>query len=176
MSPLDPERIISILKEFANSRRKPLQILLIGGLALYFYGMRDRATLDIDAEVKGDLEDLFHFLKSHQVPADLSENISGWSVVAMPPGYRERAQSVYEDSRLKIKVLSPLDFIMAKLRRFTEVDIADALCVTKKYNVHSEEVRKMSEQVIQNSPKDTALFLFRDNVGQFIKMIRRNEV
>ena len=175
MSQLNPEGIIPLLKEFTQARKRSLQIILIGGLALHFYGRLDRITVDVDAEVKGDLEGLFHFLKAHHVPADLSENISGWSVIAMPSGYQERAVTVYEDSLLVIKTLAPLDFIIAKLRRFTEEDIEDALFVARKYGIHSEDLRQLTEQVIKSSIQDTALFLFRNNVQQFLDMIRETD-
>lgn len=175
MSQLNPEGIIPLLKEFTQTRKRPLQIILIGGLALHFYGRLNRITVDVDAEVKGDLEDLFHFLKAHHVPADLSENISGWSVIAMPSGYRERAMTVYQDSLLEIKVLSPIDFIIAKLRRFTEEDIEDALFVARKYGIHSEDLQQLTEQVIKSSIKDTALILFRNNVQQFLEMMRERD-
>ena len=162
------EKIIGLLKEFAWQRKSNLQITLLGALALHYYGMKDRATADIDAEVKGDVEGLFNFLKSHNIPADLGENISGWSVIAMPPDYEERVIEIYKDEFLRISVLHPLDFIIAKLRRFTEEDIGDAIFVARRYKIGAEEIEKKAEESIRNSPKDTALFIFRKNISIFI--------
>ena len=175
MSPLSPDIVLSLLSEFTRTRKNPLQVLLVGGLALHFYGMPDRATMDVDAEVKTGIEDLFHFLKSRHVPADLSENFSGWSVIAMPPGYRERSLTVLQKNLLEIKVLSPADFIIAKLRRFSEIDIQDALFVAKKYKISPEAVHQTADSAIQHSVKDTALFLFKKNVGQFLKIMSKSE-
>lgn len=173
MSQIDLDRVIALLKEFAHHKKERLRLILVGALALQHYGLRDRATFDLDAEVSGDLEGLFQFLKEHQIPADLGEDISGWSVIAMPPGYRDRAVSLYEDAHLEVKALSPLDLIIAKLRRFTEEDIQDALFVAGKYNIGVADIERAAEEAIQSSAKDTALFLFRRNVQLFVEKIAR---
>jgi len=46
--------------------------------------------MDLNGELIGELEPLLEFLRGNHVPADLGENISWWSVVAMPLGYRDR--------------------------------------------------------------------------------------
>lgn len=171
MSAIDLESIFELLKTHALAEKKPLQLILLGGLALHYYGMEDRSTIDIDAEIKGDLTTLFHFFKAKNIPADLSENISGWSVIAMPPGYRDRAIEIYQSDFLKVRVLDPIDFVIAKLRRFTEEDIEDALFVVKKYQIQSDQIARAAEAAIQHSIKDTMLFLFEKNVALFLKMI-----
>ena len=168
------EAVIAHLKEFAWGERKSLEIILIGGIAIQYYGMKDRATIDIDAEIKGNVEGLFNFLKARDIPSDIGENISGWSVIGMPEGYKERAIEIYRDEFLTIKVLLPLDFVIAKLRRFSEEDINDALFVVRRYDISPSEIKEMAEEAIKNSPKDTALFQFRRNVDIFISMIQNN--
>lgn len=163
------EKTLTLLKEFTKESRRPLSLILLGGLALHTYGATDRVTGDLDAEAKGDLEGLARFLNARGIPADLGENISGWSVIAMPPGYRDRAVPVYEDPLLVVKALSPLDFIVSKLRRFTEEDIQDALFIAEKYRVRPGDIERLSEAAVQNSTKDTALFLFRKNVRLFLQ-------
>lgn len=174
MSQLNLEKIISLLKEFTHDQKSELEIILIGGLALAYYGMEDRATIDIDAEIKGDVDSLFNFLKSKNIPSDIGEDMSGWSVIAMPSGYRERALTVEKDELLTVKILSPLDFIVAKLRRFTEEDLEDALFVAKRFDIKPEDVQKAADSAIKNSPKDTALFVFRGNIELFIKRMQTN--
>ena len=168
MSQVELKRVIELLKEFTRADKNRLQVILLGGLALQYYGMKNRATVDIDAEVRGDIEGVFNFLRSNNIPADIGENVSGWSVVGMPPGYRERVIGIYNDELLQVNVLHPLDFVIAKLRRFTEEDIEDALFVVKKYNIRGEEIETLAETAIQNSPKDTALFVFRRNIDIFV--------
>lgn len=66
---------------------------------------------------------------------------------------------------------NPFDFIIAKLRRFTEEDIGDAIFVARRYKIEAEEIEKKAEESIRNSPKDTALFIFRKNIAIFISKI-----
>lgn len=169
MSRLELDHIIELLRNFARENKSALDVLLVGGLALHHYGMKERSTVDLDAEVRGDIEGLFAYLKSHRIPSDLGENFSGWSVIAMPPGYRERAVLIHQEPRLTLKVLNPVDFIHAKLRRFTEEDIQDALFVTKKFKIAAKEIELAVDEAIKNSPKDTAIFFFKNNVKIFLK-------
>ncbi|MEW6324208.1 MAG: DUF6036 family nucleotidyltransferase [Nitrospirota bacterium] len=171
--PVALDRVIALLKDFVRDRQRPLEILLAGGLALQHYGMQNRITVDVDAEVRGDLEGLLNFLRAHQVPADLGENISGWSVVAMPPGYRDRAVTIHQDALLTIKALAPTDLVIAKLRRFTEEDIEDALFVATKHKITVQDVEQAAEEAVRHSIKDTALFLFQGNVRLFIERMRK---
>lgn len=171
MSQLKLEDIIEILKEFSCANN-PLEIILLGGLSMQYYGLVERTTVDLDGEVKGNVDALFHFLKEKNIPSDIGEDISGWSVIAMPSGYRERAIKIYSDDKLTIKVLNPVDFIVAKLRRFTEVDLNDALFVAKRFNVKPEDISKGVEDAIKNSPKDTSLFTFRKYLAVFIDKFR----
>lgn len=168
MSHVEIKKIVELLKEFAATRKGKLRVTLLGGLALQYYGMQDRATIDVDAEIRGDMEGLFNFLKSKNIPADFGEDISRWSIITMPPGYGERTIEIYRDDFLVISVLHPLDFIISKLRRFTEEDIEDALFVARKFNVQAEEIKKSAEEAILHSAKDTSLFIFRKNIDIFI--------
>jgi hypothetical protein len=167
LSQVDLKSVITLLKQHTAEEQKPLKVTLIGGLALHYYGMEERSTFDVDAEIVGDLEALFHFLKASNIPADLSENISGWSVIAMPPGYRDRTVKIHQSGQLEVQVLDPKDFVIAKLRRFTEEDIGDALFVVKKYQIKPEEIALSAEAATQHSVKDTMLFLFKKNVEIF---------
>lgn len=144
-----------------------MDLLLVGGLAVQAYGEVQRATQDVDAEVVGDLEGLVRFFRSHEIPADLGEDLSRWSVVGMPPGYRERATVLLEQPGLRIRVLHPADFIIAKLRRGTEEDLEDAALVAGRFGVTAEAVGAAARAAVRASPKDSAIFLFRTTVEQF---------
>ncbi len=176
MENLDIETIKEILREFVRDTGKKLELILIGGLALQIYGLKDRATVDIDAEVeKGDVFELYNFLKKKRIPADLSENISGWSVVAMPEGYRERAKIVIQDKNLILKILDPYDFVIAKLRRGTQEDLEDALFVAKKFNLNPEKILEHGKLAIRSSIKDTALFNFKNRLKLFVEELKEEE-
>ncbi len=175
MSQVDLKSVIELLKQYTSEEHKSLKVTLLGGLALHYYGMKGRSTIDIDAEIEGDLEALFYFLKSRNIPSDLSENISGWSVIAMPPGYQDRAMKIHQSAQLEVRVLDPKDFVIAKLRRFTEEDIEDALFVVKKYQIKPGEISLSAEAATQSSIKDTMLFLFKKNVDIFLEKVKKME-
>jgi hypothetical protein len=144
-----------------------VDLLLVGGLALQAYGYADRTTQDVDGELVGDIEPLVQFLREHQLPADLGENMSGWSVVAMPPGYRDRVSVLLEKPGLRLRLLHPTDFVIAKLRRGTDLDLEDAEYVARRFRVSAQAVRDAAEAAIAASPQDTAIFLFRKTVELF---------
>ncbi|MBI5410372.1 MAG: hypothetical protein HZA21_00100 [Nitrospirae bacterium] len=165
--PITTDRLGALLREYVRDTGATIDLLLVGGLALQAYGLVERATQDIDGELIGDPEPLAQYLRGHQIPADLGENMSGWSVVAMPPGYRDRASVFLEEPGLRMRLLSPADFIIAKLRRGAELDLEDALYVARRFGVTTTAVQNAAEAAIGASPKDTALFAFRKIVQLF---------
>lgn len=167
MPPITAERLASLLAEYVRQTGASVDILLVGGLALQAYGYADRSTQDVDGEMVGNLEPLAEFLRRQGVPADLGENMSGWSVVAMPPGYRERASVWLEQPGLRLRLLHPTDFIIAKLRRGTDLDLEDAGYVARRFGVTAQTVQDAAGAAIAASPKDTAQFLFRKTVELF---------
>ena len=171
MSPINLDAVKNLLREYVTQSQQAVELILIGGLALQAYGVHDRVTVDVDGELAGELEPLLEFLRSRQVPADLGENISGWSVVAMPPGYRDRTAVWYEDGKLRIRLLHPVDFVIAKLRRGTEQDLEDAQEVAIRFYLSSADIQVAADSSIQASPKDTALFTFRKTVAIFCQRI-----
>lgn len=154
--------IISVFKDIARQIGEPIEVIIVGAQALPYYGVNLRATMDIDAEVvKGNLEEIYIALKERGIVSDLSENVSGWSIISLPKGYRDRAITIYMDDQLKISVLNPYDFIIMKLRRGTEQDIEDCLNVALAQKLSLDELDMYFENAIKNSVKDTALFNFR---------------
>lgn len=167
MSTLTADQVITLLTDYTRQTGVPVDVLLVGALALQAYGYQNRLTRDVDAEVVGSVEALAEFFSQHHIPADLTENFSGWSIVAMPPGYRERATDLVHHSHLRVRLLAPLDFIIAKLRRGTDLDLDDAGFVAKRFGITDEQVRGGGEAALAASPQDTALFLFRKTVELF---------
>ena len=167
-SQVDLKNVLALLKEFKQKKGRKVELILLGGLALHHYGMKGRATIDVDAEVKGDLQALMSFFQSKGIPSDLGEDISRWSLVSLPEGYRKRSLTIYKDHALCVKVLHPVDLVISKLRRFTDEDIEDALFVAKKFNVSAKQLESAKNKVLARSPKDTILFRFKKNVDFFI--------
>lgn len=71
----------------------------------------------------------------------------------------------------RVKVLHPLDFVVAKLRRATEEDLEDAAFMVKQFGLKFDEIIETAEEAIRNSPKDTALFIFKKNVALFLNRV-----
>ncbi len=148
-----------------------LHLILVGGLALQAYGYSDRVTVDIDGELVGEFEPLLEFLHKKQIPADLSENFSGWSIVAMPPGYRNRSSIWHKEAGICLRLLDPVDFIVSKLRRGTDQDLEDAHYVARHFGIDKTSIRTAAETAITASPKDTAIYLFKKAVENFLRQL-----
>lgn len=173
LSLINLDAVKGLLDEYVRQTHRSLDLILIGGLALQAYGVHERVTVDVDGELAGELEPLLEFLRARQVPADLGENISGWSVVAMPPGYRDRTSVWHEDGKLRIRLLDPVDFVIAKLRRGTEQDLDDAQEVVVRFHMPPADIQVAADSAMQASPKDTALFTFRKTVDLFCQRISK---
>jgi hypothetical protein len=171
LSALTAEQVIELLENYTRETGNSVELLLVGALALQAYGYQDRLTRDVDAEVVGSIDQLTEFLRQHSVPADLTTNFSGWSVVSMPPGYRDRATSLVNRTNLRVRLLAPIDFVISKLRRGTDLDLDDAAFVANRYHLTSDQVRTAAAAALAASPKDTALFLFQKTVELFCKSL-----
>lgn len=171
MSALTAENVIELLTNYTRQTGASIEVLLVGALALQAYGYHDRLTRDMDAEVVGSIEALTEFLSRHDIPADLTANFSGWSVVAMPPGYRDRATDLVHQSNLRVRLLSPIDFVISKLRRGTDLDLEDATFVVRRFHLTPDQVRTTAAAALAASPQDTALFLFRKTVDLFCQSL-----
>jgi hypothetical protein len=171
LSALTASRVIALLSEYTKQSGASLDVLLVGALALQAYGYEDRLTRDVDAEVEGSVEELAEFFNRHQVSADLTANFSGWSVVAMPPGYRDRASDLVNQSKLRVRLLAPIDFVIAKLRRGTDLDFDDATFIVKRFGLTVDQIRASAGAALAASPQDTALFLFRKTVDLFCQSL-----
>lgn len=106
---------------------KNLKIILCGGLATIAYGMPKRATLDIDADIDTDFEVIEKLKKNIKFPAEFTSDISRWSMIDIPHGYRRRVISYnpVKTKNIRVFLLSPLDLIISKLRVFRDKDIED---------------------------------------------------
>jgi hypothetical protein len=72
-----------------------------------------------------------------------------------------------EDSGVRLRLLHPVDFVIAKLRRGTEIDIEDAIYVARRFGITPQAVQDAAEAAVSASPRDTVIFLFRKTVEVF---------
>jgi hypothetical protein len=170
---ISSEEIIQLLEQFVQESHQSLDILLVGALALQAYGYHDRYTHDVDAELAGPLDALARFFDARHIPADLTQDMGGWSVVAMPPGYKERTSDLVTRDNLRVRLLAPVDFIIAKLRRGTDLDHEDAMFVAKRFGLSATAVRDAAAAAVAASRQDTALFLFNKTVDLFCRNLER---
>jgi len=66
-----------------------------------------------------------------------------------------------------VRLLAPVDFVISKLRRGTDLDLDDAGFVAKRFLLTSDQIRTAAAAALAASPKDTALFLFNKTVDLF---------
>ena len=171
MSALNADYVIELLTNYTRETGATVDVLLVGAMALQAYGYQDRLTRDVDAEVVGSVKALAEFFSRHQIPADLTSNFSGWSIVAMPPGYRDRATDLVHHSKLRVRLLAPIDCVIAKLRRGTDLDLDDATFVAKRFHLTPDQIRAAAAAALAASPQDTALFLFQKTVDLFCQSL-----
>lgn len=163
---------ISLIEDFLKEKNKSAEIILIGGLAMSFYGS-PRYTIDIDGEINCDeglYDELTEYLRKKKINFNLSENISAWGVVPLPEGYRKRASVVYRGKGLVIKILEPVDFVFSKLLRGTEEDLRDILDVIKKYNISSNEL--LEREKLIKYPKDLETFFFKKKFQHLLGLLK----
>lgn len=149
-----------------------LKVIICGGLAVMAYGMTERATLDIDAEVDADFKIIEKLKKNIKLPAELTSDISRWSLIDIPKGYRKRAipLNIVKTKYIKVFVLSPLDLIISKLRVFRDRDIEDAAFLVKRFKIKKADILKASRQAIKSSPPSTELLRFKKTIEHFLKL------
>ncbi|MBA3754049.1 MAG: hypothetical protein H0X01_07940 [Nitrospira sp.] len=171
MPTITADRLIVLLEQFVRSTGQPVDLLLIGALAMQCYGARDRFTNDVDGELAGSLAPLVTFLANEGIPADLTQDISGWSVVAMPPGYRDRATDLLNHPNLRIRLLDPVDFVIAKLRRGIELYLDEAMYIVRRFQIPTSGIELSADAAIAASPQDTTLFLVQKTVELFCRQL-----
>lgn len=162
------DKVLRLLKRYAANQEGSVRVLLLGALALEHYGYA-RGTADVEAETTAThVEPLIEFFAEQKTPADISSDVSRWSVISIPPGYRRRARTVLRDEDLHVQVLAPLDLVISKLRRFTEEDVQDARFLVKRFGLTPDQIRSHAQQAIKASPRDNMLLVFKRNVEIFL--------
>lgn len=166
------EFYIEKIEKFTRKKKKRIELLLIGGLAMSFYGI-PRFTLDIDAEINCKDEFYFEFLeylKKEKFAFNISDNINAWGIVPLPEGYRKRAKIVYESKYLIIKTLEVTDFIFSKLLRGTEEDFKDIIEVIKRYQIPKENLER--RQRLIHFPKDPETLFFKRKFSHLLDLLK----
>ena len=162
---------IDKIEAFAKSKKESIGLLVVGGLAMDFYGI-PRYTIDIDAEIKCSNKiyfELIEYLRKENISFNIGENISRWGIIPLPTNYMERAKNVYQSEYLTILILDPVDFVYSKLLRGTEEDFNDAAAVIRKYNITKDSLIER-ERLVQ-FPKDTETLFFKKKLQHLLELI-----
>ena len=162
---------IDKIEAFAKSKKESIRLLVVGGLAMDFYGI-PRYTIDIDAEIKCSNKiyfELIEYLRKENISFNIGENISRWGIIPLPTNYMERAKNVYQSEYLTILILDPVDFVYSKLLRGTEEDCNDAAAVIRKYNITKDSLIER-ERLVQ-FPKDTETLFFKKKLQHLLELI-----
>lgn len=168
------KKLIDILQKKFN---KKIDIILIGGQALPYYSIF-RTTKDLDFEINNlDMEDfviLEDALDKEDIHADFAEDISTFGFIPLPEGYKQRAIIVYEDKKITVKVLEPVDYIISKLFRGAKEDEEDIKNVIKSKNIKIETVENRINQI--KFLKDTETFNFLKRTKLFLNELKKLEL
>lgn len=165
------KKLIEIIKNVAGDR--PVEVILVGRSAMPFYGII-QGTQDIDFEIRGLDDNQFARLKElldkEQIIADFGEDVSRWSIIPLPEGYRERARIVLEDENVKVKILDPVDFIISKLRRGTAEDEEDAFELCRIKGIKASDIEGAMKMI--NIPRELESFYFLKRMERFLKKLK----
>jgi hypothetical protein len=128
--PLKTLRIM--LREAAPKLDRPVEVILIGGVAVLLSGAVKRVTFDIDilASTVRALQPIGVLRFPIQPVAD--------SFLCLHPEYRKSCSYVRQLSfppKIRVYRLSPLDLAISKLSRFQQVDIEDIEAILKKEKI-----------------------------------------
>ncbi len=173
------DRLKAVIRKLDTAAKKvgikKLKVIICGGLAVIAYGKADRATLDIDAEVDADFNVIEKLKRNLKFPAELTTDISRWSMVDIPPGYRDRVihLDIVKTKHIDVFLLAPIDLIISKLRVFRDTDFEDAIFLVKKFKIKKSGIIRASKEAIASSPPSTELLRFKKTVQHFIKLAYR---
>ena len=163
------EAIDKLILAIETATDRPVEIILLGGLAMMLYGLK-RKTRDLDAEIsKVTGRELTRILRYLDIPADLSSDVSHWGMIDLPPGYRKRSKRIQRRGKITVRVLSPLDLAMSKLRVMRESDIQDALYLIRQFKISRLQIRRAINRMIKISIPSTDLFFFQKFMDEFLK-------
>ena len=170
MTRRDIERFFAALSKYW---RTPLDALVIGGAAAVIAG-GTRPTIDVDFEAtlrdprRPEDRDLLAGAMTRAeaasgVTAQFSEDISGWSEIAMPP-YRGTASRWRQFGSITVRILEPSLYVLTKLRRGTADDLTDLLLVAKSSRLGWRRLAATCGEAVRLSPRSTVL-------GPFVKRV-----
>lgn len=171
--------IDSFFKELDREFRRPLTVLITGAVAGFIMG-HIRPSDDIDFEVdlpEGEAtadvkQALAAAIKSVsqklQMPAQYTENIAGWSQIALMD-YKRTALPYKKIGNINIKFLAPEYWAIGKFTRYLPLDRKDLIGVLKATNGDATELITVLAKALRSSPLSDRSLEFKNHVVDFLK-------
>ncbi len=169
MNKAQVERYFKILGDIYP---KKCRIILTGAAAGALYG-RVRATMDVDFAAQA--EDWGRFSKAIDeasrrtgIAAQYAEDIDRWSSITLMD-YDKHTYLHRRFGLVQLRLMEPSYWAIGKLSRYLDPDIQDLVKVFKKTKTRWQDVACIAGKALRQSPKSTALFLFRRQTEDFLR-------
>jgi hypothetical protein len=160
-----------IEQQLVNKQRiEPIRVYIFGGVAVHFYTSA-RTSKDVDAviipqdiekEVDLDIVGLYQDGEDEHV-ITLDKNFN--TAQLLHPDYQKNAIKFYDiGAKVQLFIPTPIDLIISKIERFSEVDKTDIQALIKKMRISLDEFDEKIEDAIDyhaNSDK------FRDKMEKY---------
>lgn len=171
--------IDNFFEELGKIFAEPLHILITGAVAGFIMG-HIRPSDDIDFEVrlqneaadervKEALETAIKIVSQKlQMPAQYTENIAGWSQIALLD-YRDHALPYKRIGSIDIKFMAPEFWAIGKLTRYLPLDRKDLIGVLKATELDPSRLIATLAKALRNSPLSDRSRNFKDHVLDFLK-------
>lgn len=145
-----------LLQEARSKISEPVQLILIGGAAVFLCGSANRVTEDIDILASPDEIEAFKRAGILKPPIQVVAD----SFLCLHPDYRRACIYVRELSfppKIKVYRLSPLDLAISKLSRFQQVDVDDIRAIVERWQITRKRFvqRYATARAYYTNPRNT---------------------
>jgi hypothetical protein len=177
MQPLQRADVDRFLRALADRVPCPAKVILTGGCeALLLGGQRATGDLDIGIELSEryrrrgpEVEDAVAAAAAALgLAVQYSSDIDRWSSISVPRPKR-RTRPLKRIGRLNVHLLDPAVWAVYKLARYLDSDVHDLIAVLRAERVDAGRVARLCGHALRESPRSSALFLFRQQVEHFLR-------
>jgi hypothetical protein len=145
MKPVDPERVLELLREVGHSLRNRARLAIGGSIALILAGHLSRATEDIDVvdELPPEIRE------QHGLLADIARryklHLAHFQSHFLPGGWDKRLRSLGVLGNLEVHLVDPLDVFLSKLFSPRNKDLDDLRLTKSQF-----DKAQLSERLLQS--------------------------
>ena len=176
MQALQRADVDRFLRALAERVPCPTKVILTGGCeALLLGGQRPTGDLDLGIELADrhaqrwpEIEEAVAAAAVVGLPVQYSSDIDRWSSVSVPRAKR-RTRHLKRIGRLNVHLLDPVVWAVYKLARDLDSDVDDLIAVLRAERVDPAKLARLCGHALRESPRSSALFLFRRQVEHFLR-------